>query len=94
MTGTPADSREANVVAKRANATLWVSGPKTGGRSLNASHFSLPFGVAIHLLIRTTIRMMAPMTASSQKLATTLEMAMTILVGNRQASVQARRTVS
>ena len=55
MTGTPADRSDEKVVQNRASATLWVRAPNTGGRSLKASHFLLPLGVAIHRRIRTTI---------------------------------------
>ncbi len=40
--GTPASISDANVCEKRASATLWISCPKIGGLSLNASHFRRP----------------------------------------------------
>ena len=40
MTGTPAESKDENVVQKRASATLCESGPNTGGRSLKRPTFS------------------------------------------------------
>jgi hypothetical protein len=53
-----------------------------GGRSLNASHFLLPPGVAIHRRIPTTIATMTAMTTTSQTLATMLDIPMTIRVGS------------
>ena len=59
---------EARVEVTRARATLWNRGPKTGGRSINRSHFMRPSSVLIHFRSPMIPPTMAAMIKSTQTL--------------------------
>ncbi len=79
--GTPASISDAKVCEKRASATLWISGPKIGGLSLNASHFKRPWSVLIQRRSNTTPVTITAATRTAQGLRMIFEIPMMIKVG-------------
>ena len=80
--GTPELISEAKVPVTRARATLWNSGPKTGGFNINRSHFRRPSSVAIHFFSPMTPPMTIAMMTGIQMLVMICENLIRMRVGS------------